>query len=85
MMDTSFDHEMRAALPLMSELLRLELFPVEHPFGVVSVVPSGRLSLEELQVIERHKTGLKQLVRNAEFDALVLFAKLGVSYQFSKG
>lgn len=83
MMDTAFDHEMRAALPLMSELLRMDLYPVEHPFGVVSVVPSGRLSLEELQVIERHKTGLKKLVRNAEFDVLLLFARLGAKYQFS--
>ncbi len=83
-MDTTFDHEMRAALPLMSELLRLELFPVEYPFGVVSVVPSGRLSTEDLRVIERHKTGLKKLVRNAEFDVLVLFAKLGATYQFPK-
>ena len=82
-MDTTFDHEMHAALPLMSELLRLELFPLESPFGVVSVVPSGRLSAEDLRVIERHKTGLKKLVRNAEFDVLVLFARLGAKYQFS--
>lgn len=83
-MDAGFDVEMIAALPLMSELLRMDLYPVEHPFGVVSVVPSGRLSLEEHQVIERHKTGLKKLVRNAEFDVLVLFARLGATYQFSK-
>lgn len=82
-MDATFDHEMRAALPLMSELLRLELFPVESPFGVVSVVPADRLSPGDLQVIESHKPGLKKLVRNAEFDVLVLFARLGAKYQFS--
>ncbi|MCY1372968.1 hypothetical protein D9M69_602100 [compost metagenome] len=75
--------EMRAARPVMAELLRVELFPVEYPFGEVTVVPPGRLSSEELQVIERHKTGLKKLVRNAEFDVLVLFARLGATYQFS--
>ena len=82
-MSTGFENEMRAALPVMEELLRMGLFPVEHPFGEVSVIPSGWLSPEELQVIERHKDGLRKLVRNAEFDVLVLFARLGATYRFS--